>query len=120
MNKIEIKKWLDSMNIKNYTINKNLTVDVDGNVDLSYENLTSIPVQFGKISGAFFCHNNELLSLTGCPSSVGGNFWCGNNYLKSLKDCPSSVGGVFWCDGYLKNKREYKLYKITEKVKELS
>ena len=32
--KEQIKQWLDKMGVENYTINKNLTVDVDGSVDL--------------------------------------------------------------------------------------
>ena len=121
MNKIEIKAWLDSMDIKNYTINDDLTVDVNGDVYLSFNNLTSIPVQFGKVNGYFSCHNNQLISLAGCPSSVGDGFYCfDNNLLTSLKGCPSSVGGDFCCDGNLENSKEYKRYEIMKKVKQLA
>lgn len=35
LNRVNIKKWLDKHDIKNYKINKNLTVDVDNDVYIS-------------------------------------------------------------------------------------
>jgi hypothetical protein len=98
--KPEIIKWLKKMGIKKYTINSDseLTVDVDGDVELSYRKLKEIPVQFGKVDGYFSCSNTNLNNLEGCPGSVGGSFYCSDNNLNSLEHCPSSVGGYFWCD----------------------
>jgi hypothetical protein len=93
----EIKDWLDKHNVKNYTLNDDLTVDVDGDVNLNYKNLIKIPVRFRNVSGGFYCHNNKLTSLEGAPSSVGGSFYCHNNQLTSLEGCPSSVGDSFYC-----------------------
>ena len=62
--------------IKNYTINNDGSIDVDGNVKLSRINLTNLPFKFGKISGNFYCSNNLLTSLEGAPTSVGGEFYC--------------------------------------------
>jgi len=95
--KKQIKDWLDQYSIYNYTINKDLTVDVDGDVNLSYENLTEIPVQFGIVGGYFYCYNNQLTSLQGCPKEIGGYFVCSNNQLTSLEHCPKEVGGYFDC-----------------------
>ena len=78
-------------------INKNNKID--GDVDLSELYLTKLP-DFLKtigVGGNFYCSNNNLTSLEGCPSSVGGGFYCSNNNLISLKGCPSSVGGDFGC-----------------------
>ena len=97
MNKLQIKDWLFSMNIENYVINDDLSVDVDGNVNISYRQLTKIPVKFGSVSGRFSCYSNNLSSLEHCPSFVGGNFSCHNNMLTSLEHCPSFVGGNFYC-----------------------
>ena len=83
--------------IENYTIN-NGVVDVNGDVNLNYKGLTKIPLNFGVVSGYFWCHNNQLTSLEGCPSGVGGEFWCSYNQLTSLEGCPSHVGGDFRCD----------------------
>lgn len=98
MNRREIKQWLDRRGVTGYTINKDLTVDVDVDVWLHCEKLTSIPVQFRKVSGSFYCDNNKLTSLKGCPREVCGNFHCHSNKLTSLKGCPEVVGGSFWCD----------------------
>ena len=35
-------------------------------------------IKFGKVDGWFYCDNNQLVSLEGCPFSVGG-FYCRNN-----------------------------------------
>src|SRR3990167_705243 len=92
-----IKTWLDEMGIENYTINKNLTVDVNGSVTLSNKNLKKIPVQFGKVGESFYCHSNQLTSLNGAPQKVGGTFSCHSNQLTSLEGAPQEVGGTFYC-----------------------
>ena len=93
----ETKDWLDSMKIKNYTINDDLTVDVSGYVWLNEKNLDYIPVQFGVVDGYFDCTNNNLTSLKGCPTEVAGIFYCHNNNLTSLEHCPTEVNGHFYC-----------------------
>ena len=97
----ESKEDIDSIckkfGIRNYTINEDSTIDVDGDVDLYRKGLTKIPLKFGKVSGNFSCGYNQLESLSGAPLSVGGNFSCGDNQLKSLEGSPLSVGGRFYC-----------------------
>ena len=94
-----IVKWLDTMGVKNYTINPDLTIDVEGSVNLFNKNLTEFPdyIKFNYVSGYFDCANNQLTSLKGCPTSVGGGFYCYNNQLTSLEGCPTSIGGYFDC-----------------------
>jgi hypothetical protein len=82
--------------ITNYTINSDDTVDVDGDVDLPSIRLSKLPIKFGKVSGAFYCHDNKLTTLEGSPSHVGG-FYCSNNYLTTLEGCPSEVSANFSC-----------------------
>lgn len=117
--KEEIKDWLDSRLIKKYIINDNLTVDVDGNVDLSHSHLDTIPIKFNIVLGDFSCGWNKLTSLEGCPINIKGNFYCGynkltnlefcpkvginnfgcaHNNLTSLKGCPNIVRGSFFCE----------------------
>jgi len=84
--------------IKNYTINGDGTIDVNGDVDLGSLKLTKLPLKFRNVSGDFLCYYNQLTSLEGSPQSVGGNFYCSNNQLTSLEGSPQSVGGDFWCD----------------------
>jgi hypothetical protein len=83
--------------IKNYNINQDGTIDVNGGVDLSYEKLTELPLKFRNVSGNFLCHYNELTSLEGSPISVGGCFYCYNNQLATLEGSPQSVGDDFDC-----------------------
>ena len=91
--------------IKNYTINQDGSIDVDGNVNLSSKKLTKLPLKFRNVSGNFWCYYNRrsggdtgtLTSLEGSPQSVGGNFDCFNNKLTSLEGSPQIVGGDFNC-----------------------
>ena len=82
--------------ITNYTINNGL-VDVDASVDLSYIRLTKLPLQFGKVTGNFYCYSNQLTTLEGGPKWVEGNFYCNNNQLTSLQGGPKWVEGNFDC-----------------------
>ena len=82
--------------IKNYTVNDDGSVDVDGNVNLRNLGLTKLPIKFRNVSGDFYCSNNQLISLEGCPQSVGGYFFCDNNQLTSLEGSPQSSGS-FYC-----------------------
>ena len=54
-------------------------------------------MKFNKVSGHFFCDDNQLTNLKGAPSSVGGIFDCCNNQLTTLKDAPKSVVAEFYC-----------------------
>jgi hypothetical protein len=83
--------------IKNYTVNPDGSIDVNGDVSLSYDGLTELPLTFNKVTGYFDCSNNKLTSLKGCPRWVGGYFGCGYNDLTSLEFSPDYIGGSFWC-----------------------
>jgi hypothetical protein len=85
--------------IKNYTINDDLSIEVDGNVHLVEKELEYLPLKFNYVSGSFYCYKNELKSLKGCPQTVGTNFECSYNKLKTLEGCPQTVGGYFDCFG---------------------
>jgi hypothetical protein len=92
------KSFLDEVVIGKWSINPNTgLVDVNGNVSMSQMNLTKIPIKFGKVTGNFDCHDNELTSLVGAPQSVGDYFYCSSNKLTSLDGSPQSVGGNFYC-----------------------
>ena len=93
--KDEIESWLDKMEIGNYTINDDLIVDVNGDVNFNRRDFNEIPIQFGQINGGFYVAYNNLISLKGCPTKVRDNFICPNNRLESLEYCPKVVGGIF-------------------------
>lgn len=95
----EIEIWLNEMGIDSpWTINDNLTVDVDGSVDLSNQGLVEIPIQFGKVSGDFICSNNNLTSLKGCPKVVEEDYFCNDNQLTTLKGAPEIIEDSFYCE----------------------
>ena len=71
--------------IKNYTINADGSIDVDGDVDLSYRKLEKLPLKFGNVGDYFYCNNNRLTSLEGCPKSVGGDFSCHDNNIETFE-----------------------------------
>src|SRR3990167_8980026 len=93
--KKQTKQWLDEMGITGYIINKDLTVDVKGIVNLSYKNLKEFPVQFGKVGWNFYCHYNQLKSLKGAPLKVGKSFYCHNNQLKSIPKWIENIKNVY-------------------------
>ena len=92
----ETKNWLDNFYVKNYTINKDLTVDVNGEVSLSFNDLDFIPVQFGVVTRNFDCSNNNLKNLKGCPNKTR-YFDCQHNKLESLEGCPFEINGLLDC-----------------------
>ena len=113
--KEEIKDWLDNFQsprysqgddkgIENYTINDDLTVDVDGDVALARGlKKGKIPVKFRKVTGDFYCEESGLKSLKGCPDYLGGrkmfagmtggNFDCSRNNLTNLDYFPKILMG---------------------------
>jgi hypothetical protein len=94
---IEIITKLNRYKKVKYTLNKDNSIDVEGDVDLLHRNLTEMPVKFGKVTGNFNCSSNELTSLKGCPITVTGDFYCSFNKLTSLKHGPITVSGDFYC-----------------------
>lgn len=76
------------------TVNPDRSVDVDGSVFLSGLLLTELPLQFGKIDGAFhFQSNDNITTCKGFPREVGASLKIvGNDSLSSLVGFPESVG----------------------------
>jgi len=94
-----IEKWLKEMNIKEYNLNNDLTINVYTNVYFFGKNLVKFPdyIQFNRITGLFNCRDNNLSSLKGCPLYVGYYFDCAGNKLISLDGCPKIVESWFEC-----------------------
>ena len=87
-------KWLSN---HKHRINEDGTVDIDGNVLLSYNSLYVLPFQFGTINGNFECVYNLLTSLKNAPKCVNGGFFCFNNQLKTLEGAPKKIKTDFDC-----------------------
>jgi hypothetical protein len=69
-------------------------IDIDGSCVL-VKKTNKLPVEFNRVTGDFYCHSNDLITLDGCPEYVGGNFSCNNNQLTSLIGAPKYVAGFF-------------------------
>jgi hypothetical protein len=92
-----LKNWLLSMNVRDYTVNDDFSIDVDGDVDLSERKLVEIPYKFNNVKGNFFIYDNNLTTLNNCPNFVGDNFGCDRNYLITLEGGPKEVKGSYDC-----------------------
>jgi hypothetical protein len=92
-----IEEYCIELCLKNYKIDENNIVNVNGDVILRNRNLYKIPIQFGIVTNVFTCSLNGLKSLKGAPYTVRGSFYCSDNQLTSLEGCPIEVGGYFDC-----------------------
>lgn len=90
----DVKKWLEDNHVSDFLIHDDLTVSVNGDVDLSYYNLSFLPVQFYKVKGKFNAHKNKLRTLEGFPQEAK-SVTCYNNRLTSLKGAPKRIEDVF-------------------------
>jgi hypothetical protein len=94
----EIRAACRKYGIKNFTINRDGEVDVDDDVYMLNNGLSKIPIKFGRVTGSFFCSQNQLVTLEGAPNYVGGGFWASWNKLTTLEGGPIEVERGFWCD----------------------
>jgi|TARA_R110002167_G_scaffold261098_2_gene467588 hypothetical protein len=97
--------------ISNYVINDDVSIDVDGDVDLNDCELTELPLTFNKVTGTFNCDDNKLTSLEGSSEYIDRDFRCFHNELTSLKGSPKHIGGNLFCSHNkltsLENNTEY-------------
>jgi len=104
----DIRKWLESKNIENYTISEDLYITVHGNVDLSNKiKEKELPVKFDVVDGYFNISNNHLKTLDGCPKKVAKDFNCSNNNIESLFGGPQIVGDFDCSNNEIKNNLSY-------------
>jgi len=93
---------LDDVVVGTYVIDKDGTVDVDGDVILSKKGanwtMETLPYKFGKVTGYFDCSDSQLTSLKNSPDEVGKDYSCMFLDLKDLKGSPRIVGGNFYCN----------------------
>lgn len=95
--KEEVTRWLHRHGIKSYSIGKDNSVRVHGDVRLAgkLENLSKLPLRFQEVEGDFDISDNELLTLEGSPRRVGGDFLAFKNEIASLKGGPIEVDKNF-------------------------
>lgn len=85
--------------ISNYKINKDYTVDVEGDVRLNFFYFEALPIHFGVVSGNFECADCSLTTLEGVPREVGGFFMIIDNWLKAFDYFPDKIGGEIHTNG---------------------
>ena len=93
----EIHELCRRYKIKNYTINEDKSIDVDGDVDLINKDLTKLPLNFRNVIGYFDCVSNNLTTLEGAPEILGSYFDCSDNKLITLEGAPETVDDNFYC-----------------------
>lgn len=86
-----LRLQLQLISLDKCTIHDDLSVSVDGSVNLMNKNLTYLPIKFKKVKGDFLCRKNQLITLRGSPIEVTGNFDCSNNNITSLRWAPKYV-----------------------------
>ena len=77
------------LKLKNYTINKDGSVDVDEDVDLPGLDLYELPIKFGIVKGRFNVSANNLDSFENFPKMSDELSFINNNF-KSLIGLPKS------------------------------
>lgn len=104
----KLKQNLYLYDIHNYTINEDLTVDVNDSLNLSSKlyyldssgfrrPIGHLPIRFKNVYGNFNISGNELKSLEGCPEYIDGSFYCHINNLKNLIGGPKEVTWNYYC-----------------------
>jgi len=80
-----------------YDLGPDLSVNVNGSVNLAHRNLLCLPINFNTVSGNFYCEGNRLTTLHGAPHYVGGVFDCSFNRLINLNGLPKEISGNLIC-----------------------
>ncbi len=111
MSEEEIHKICDKLNIDNYTINPDGSIDVNDDVVILIF-INELPIKFNKVSGNFYCSYNNLSTLKNFPNEVCGETFLYGNPLKSLDGYNGDYDKLY-CDNkdylILKHKRSKKL-----------
>lgn len=95
MTRYEIIQLCEKYSIVDYTINNDLSIDVNRTVHIDNWELTELPLHFGIVNGHFDCSNNYLTTLKGSPKTVTGIFMSQYNNLKTIAYAPNTAK-VYW------------------------
>jgi len=95
--KFLITKWLKSVEVENYTINEDGTIDIKGNFVIEEKPKCFINrkfpdyIQFNYVSGHVTFRHNNVISLKGFPQFIGGYLTLEDNELDSLEGGPKEI-----------------------------
>ena len=110
----KIEEWLEeyyhevsnATRASKYTINDDLTIDIDGFFVTDWPGNLPDFIQFNEIRGNFVIQGDLrrsvvkkgfMTSLKGCPKIVKGEFNCSRNDLNNLIGGPETVSGNYTC-----------------------
>ena len=116
--KEEIKKWLNEQNLFKFSINDDLTVDMD-NMDVSiYLKGNNLPVKFRKCKSNFDLIGKSLNSLIGLPDIIEGSLNIEADKLKKIDFFPKKIGkGLFFSSNSLTSLEGMDNCEITGKIR---
>ena len=94
-----IREWLDKYEVKDYTINGDFTVSVNGPLALDNKGIEEIPVKFSEITGSIDVTTNRLKRIDWAPAKVNGDFDAWDNEIETLVGGPTEVEMTMDVDG---------------------
>ena len=106
----QIRDWLESHKIRNYTLNNDLSIDVRGKVEI-YEDLPEY-IQFNNIYGSFIVLFENVTSMKGFPKYVEKSFFISKTNIEILDNCPEEVNDF----EIILNKKLKKIESLPKKI----
>ena len=94
---LTVDQWVVRLGLDPAKVNKlGSIVNYEGDITLPKNNLTEIPIKFGRVKGAFVCRGMNLTSLKNAPT-YAESFDCSNNNLTTLQGGPTEVKYSYNC-----------------------
>ena len=96
---VKIRAWLDEMDMEDYIINDDLTININ-KIDFPWRTeMKQLPdfINFNAANSVNLKYRHDLENLRGMPKKVKKDFDCSMNNLISLEGAPEWVGGDFIC-----------------------
>lgn len=91
-----INQELRHIGVTDYKILPDLSVDVDGDIDMSFTQ-NPFHIQFNMVNGFFDCSGTNISSLKGGPRYVGSTIDCNDTQIETLVGAPQRVDLNFYC-----------------------
>jgi hypothetical protein len=83
-----LEQYLKKIDVKNFTIAPDMSVSVNGSVDVKMQPHKKVPCKFTKVTGNFTWTGGEITTMENFPDEVGGNLDASNNNITSLVGLP--------------------------------
>lgn len=99
--KSTLETQLTAFNITDYTLSSD-GIRVTQSVNLSHQNLSSLPLNFVHVKGDFDVSHNQLTSFKGFPTFIEGSLNCSHNQISHFDDFPHVSANIDCSHNYLK------------------